>query len=356
MKKTWDFGQIIHRVCRRVPLIAWGLLPVIRLKDRLGSGLMHETLRERMAVFPARPLTPAGRRRLRRDVWFSFLVYDCPVSEYFLYRFDLLSHAGRCEYITEGEKVDICRRLAPDSVRAVLNDKWRTYQRFRPWFRRDAMKVDGSTSEAEYRAFAAAHPRFIAKPLNESCGHGVMLCDALEDDAGGIPQALRAGFILEELIEQAEAMARFHPASVNTIRCATFLKDGQAHILFTFLRIGRGGSIVDNAGAGGFAASVDPDTGIVVTPGVTEGGLEAICHPDTGEQIVGTRIPRWDEMKAMALEMALSMPELPYISWDLALREDGWVLVEGNSEGQFVCPQFTLRRGLRREMRPWFGL
>ena len=530
MEKTRDFGRIIHRICRKVPLIAWGLLPVIRLKDRLGSGLMHETLRERMAVFPDRPVTPAGRRRLRRDVWYSFLVYDCPVSEYFLYRFDLLSPAGRNEYITEGEKVDVCHALTDEGVREILWDKWRTYQRFRPYYRREALRVDGNTDPADYRRFAEAHPRFIAKPLEESGGLGVAIYDAaqlgtlgipealragvileelieqapemarfhpasvntircatflkegevhilftflrigrggsvvdnggaggfiayvdpgtglvttpagrneyitegekvdvchaltdegvreilwdkwrtyqrfrpyyrrealrvdgntdpadyrrfaeahprfiakpLEESGGlgvaiydaaqlgtlGIPEALRAGVILEELIEQAPEMARFHPASVNTIRCATFLKEGEVHILFTFLRIGRGGSVVDNGGAGGFIAYVDPGTGLVTTPGRTEYGEEVLYHPDSGVPIPGAQIPRWSELLALAEELARAMPEQPYISWDLALTPDGWVMVEGNSAGQFVGPQLTLRRGIRRQMREFFDL
>ena len=356
MKKTRDFGRVIHRVCRKVPLLAWGLLPIIRLKDRLGSGLMHETLRERMAVFPDRPTTPAGRRRLRRDVWYSFLVYDCPVSEYFLYRFDRLSPAGRNEYITEGEKVDVCHALTDEGVREILWDKWKTYERFRPYYRREALRVDSGTDPAEYARFARAHPRFIAKPLEESGGLGVAIYDAAQLGTAGIPEALRAGVILEELIEQAPEMARFHPASVNTIRCATFLRDGEVHILFTFLRIGRAGSVVDNGGAGGFIAYVDPGTGLVITPGRTEYGEEALYHPDSGVPIPGAQIPRWSELLALADELARVMPEQPYISWDLALTSDGWVMVEGNSAGQFVGPQLTLRRGIRRQMREFFDL
>lgn len=351
-----DIGQVIRRVCRAFPSTAYLFVPVIRLKDRLGTGFMHETLEQQLAAFPDLPDNASGLRRLKRDVWYCFIRYDCPISEYFLYRFDRLSHTGRNEYVTEGEKVDVCHRLTSESVRAILWDKWKTYERFRPFFRRDAIKADENTTTEEYRRFAGAHSRFIAKPLTESCGSGVVIYDTRVCGTEELPPELRTGFILEELIEQAEPMARFHPASVNTIRCATFLKEGEVHILFTFLRIGRSGSIVDNGGAGGFIAYVDTETGIIVTPGRTEAGLEAIIHPDTGAQILGVSIPRWEEMKALVREMALTMPEQPYISWDLALTEDGWVMVEGNSAGQFVGPQYTLRRGMRRELSAYFDL
>ena len=90
--------------------------------------------------------------------------------------------------------------------------------------------------------------------------------------------------------------------------------------------------------------------------GRMENGLSVIFHPDSGCQILGMQIPRWDELRALGLELAAVLPEQKYISWDFALTDDGWVVVEGNCAGQFVCPQLTTLQGLRARLRPYFGV
>ena len=81
---------------------------------------------------------------------------------------------------------------------------------------------------------------------------------------------------------------------------------------------------MDNVCSGGLSAVVDTETGIVCSPGIDKLGYKRILHPDSGEQIVGFRIPRWDEAMALVKELAI------------ALSKDGWVMVEGNDCGQFI--------------------
>ena len=40
--------------------------------------------------------------------------------------------------------------------------------------------------------------------------------------------------------------------------------------------------------------------------------------------------------------------DYPYVGWDFALTETGWVLIEGNW-GEFVCQQMTNKRGFKQE-------
>ncbi len=356
-----DIGMLIRRISAKCHPAAYLFVPVIRLKDRLEGGRMRRSLEENIENYcsEAQKRNPAALRRLRRDMWYSFILYHASFSEYFVYRFPRLSHEGRREFVTEAEKNALCERLSPPEVRRVIWDKWSAYNLFRDFYRRDAVKVDAESTFEEFGTFIGAHPRFIAKPRLESCGMGVTIYDAAaaDFDAAAVFAALQGiGVICEELIVETGVLASLHPGSVNTVRIATLMQDGAPVVLFTFLRVGRGDSIVDNAGAGGFAALIDTETGIVLTPGVTERLQEAAVHPDTGMPILGIRLPRWQEALDLARRAAMLYPDHPYISWDFAYTENGWVVVEANCMGQFICPQFTTGRGFRAHLSRYFDL
>ena len=92
---------------------------------------------------------------------------------------------------------------------------------------------------------------------------------------------------------------------------------------------------MDNVCSGGLSAVVDAETGIVCSPGFDKLGYKCILHPDSGEQIVGFHIPRWDEAMALVKELAMKTEDR-YTGWDIALSKNGWVMVEGNDCGQFI--------------------
>ena len=57
----------------------------------------------------------------------------------------------------------------------------------------------------------------------------------------------------------------------------------------------------------------------------------------------------------MIAKLVQVLPDQRYVGWDLALSKDGWVLVEGNSGGQFVGPQISLKKGIRPVIARTFG-
>ena len=124
--------------------------------------------------------------------------------------------------------------------------------------------------------------------------------------------------------------------------------------LFTFLRMGSGGGVIDNATAGGLAAAIDPETGIVTSEACREDMSRMLSHPDTGVQILGMQIPRWQELLALVDQLARVVPMQPFVGWDLALTPDGWCVVEGNYSGEFMF-QLMNGRGYRREFEELIG-
>ena len=53
-------------------------------------------------------------------------------------------------------------------------------------------------------------------------------------------------------------------------------------------------------------------------------------HPDTGARIADFQLPDMDAVRALITEVALVIPEVRYVGWDIVVTPTGPVLVEGN--------------------------
>jgi hypothetical protein len=156
--------------------------------------------------------------------------------------------------------------------------------------------------------------------------------------------------IVEEIINQDAEMAAFHPSSVNTVRyAANYCSDGTTDHLFAILRMGVGDNRIDNTHAGGVHAAIDLDTGIIVSSGVRQNGETCLKHPDTGKQILGTQIPRWNELRTLVeqLRPAAGTTGVHLVGWDMALTPDGWCIVEGNAGPSMMGIQGSMGIGCR---------
>jgi hypothetical protein len=151
-------------------------------------------------------------------------------------------------------------------------------------------------------------------------------------------------------------MAVWNNSCVNTVRMTSFIcTDGKHVILQPFIRTGRNGAIVDNAGAGGIFAVFDPETGIVITDGVDESGNRFEKHPDSNIVYRGWQIPYYNELKTLTEIVHRSLPKYhKYVGFDFALSTKGWLLVEGNW-GQFVG-QIAEQKGVRYQFEKLMGL
>lgn len=295
-------------------------------------------------------------RDYRRKLIKAFIRDNWYPDEYFCFHYDRLSEKGRKSFVSNREGNEFWSWANTREIYLLTCDKGKTYEAFRPFFHREALSVTRQDADTvSFAAFVSRHPRFIAKPLGGNLGRGVRIVDA---PAGMDSKALLAdlcaqytdGFIAEEMIRQCETMAAPHPSSVNTVRLTTVrLADGSIYVIHRpFVRFGQGGNCVDNGGSGGLLCSIDYETGIV-TGVMDEGGNRYVVHPDTGIALVGFKVPRWEEAKATAVMLAQVLPDLNYCGWDLALTEQGWVMVEANGKGLFIGFQMPTQTGFRNE-------
>lgn len=308
-----------------------------------------------------KPEKRMGRRYIRRltlEMFFSVFYYQVLLEEYFYYQFECKTDAERRTYIGCIEQDKLCIEIGDAKSRKILADKYKCYLFFKEFFDRDVIKVSCREDCAIFKEFFSRHKEFMVKSIDGSLGKGIYRMTTADMDINECFQTVLASgpCVVEQCIDQAYALARFHPQSVNTIRIGTFYNAGGIKILFSGFRTGTGNSVVDNTSAGGIFALVNPESGKIQSDGyVKNGGIYQI-HPDTGCVFNGFQIPHWSDLLHTVLKAAQAFPQHNYINWDFALTDSGWVIVEANSAGKFDWYQIItggFREAFMREFREY---
>ena len=158
--------------------------------------------------------------------------------------------------------------------------------------------------------------------------------------------------IIEEYIVQHDEMMKICPTSVNTVRVTTINYNGECRFLYSVFRMGQG-AVVDNFHAGGIAATVDIETGIVCTDAADLEGNTYAEHPVTKVKVKGFRIPHWEKILDACRKATGRVKGVDLVGWDFAVTNDGVELIEGNSGASYVVaqiPNIADRIGLRSVM------
>lgn len=233
------------------------------------------------------------------------------------------------------------------------------------------MALEPDFSESNLMEQLKKFERIVYKKNNSGGGEGVMLLEYRDDKLwiNRVESSLSevnvliedTDYILEEFCEQGEFENNLWPYSVNTLRIVTLKqKNGSYSIGLATQRIGvEKEAFVDNAHVGGVYTDVDIDTGrmhqaISRTKSFAKDAAgEFICydqHPVTKAQIEGAVIPRWNEIKGeiLTLHQSLSFTNIPFIAWDIALKDDHFTVIEANTScGVYVLQTFKgMRNGV----------
>ena len=145
-------------------------------------------------------------------------------------------------------------------------------------------------------------------------------------------------FIVQERINQHHQLSYLYPSSVNTVRMISYMCDNAVHTTPISLRIGGGGSEVDNIHAGGMSIAVS-DEGFLSKYAYRLGYGDSFekfdLHPNTNVVFDGYRLDFIPKMIEVAKKLHLVMSNLGMISWDFTVDADGDIIVvEANLKGQ----------------------
>lgn len=208
-------------------------------------------------------------------------------------------------------------------------------------------------SDGEIDALLRDYPYggIFAKPSTGSCAQGIFVLSKSETGqlrirrnkqsediktSGGIyirSLCVEENFQFEEQLKQDKEWSRFCPDTINTIRVITINPTGEKEIIVgAAARFGRMGGYVDNLAQGGVAVSIDTKTGELYEFGMREYDLTKYYeHPDTHRMFAHEKVPYWEQIKDLIHCVSIVMPPLRMIGWDIALTENGPVIVEMNT-------------------------
>lgn len=265
----------------------------------------------------------------------------CMAKEFYLYRmYDMTDAQQETVLLASIQKALHTKYGVNNDFVKLIRDKERTNIFFSEYIRRPWC-VNTKVSFEEFARVFANTTRIIYKPLGGNRGFGVEAFDLNPENMREVYEHLAAypAGVLEQYVVQHPDMLKLCPSSVNTIRVVTFSSnsvpvtpDGKhMDIAYTALRIGGGGSIVDNFHSGGMVAHIDLQTGCLITDAADMECNVFTHHPATGLKIKGFQIPYYQEILQMVTDAVTKHKIEGYIGWDIAVAEDGPILIEVNN-------------------------
>ena len=258
--------------------------------------------------------------------------YGAGPADYKLFELYSKTADQRATFITRGMNNALVKKYNNMDQAHKIDNKTEFCQYFAQYTGRKCLPAQGVTREA-LAEFCAGKDRVLYKPTDGCCGRGIEMIDLnvchqewlylwLKEKKNGL---------LDEVVEQHPVMADLYPDAVNTVRLVTLRRDGVTTPLFAFLRMGMDGKVVDNLNSAGIAAKLELKDGSIKLPAAGKDGKLYDCHPRTGTPIVGFTVPHWDRVLRIAEEASGVVPEVGYVGWDIAVRQNDVILIEGNT-------------------------
>lgn len=162
--------------------------------------------------------------------------------------------------------------------------------------------------------------------------------------------------LVQPRVRPARALGAIMSAhGLGTVRAVTWLDGDRPRLLVACLRIPVGERDADNflcGASGNLVAAIDAASGRLTSvlgsrrrdwPDI----VEVERHPDTGQRIAGFEVPQWSALLDLVTTAQRAFPGLPSIGWDVAITDQGPLLIEGNGRYDVDILQLAHDRGLR---------
>lgn len=178
-------------------------------------------------------------------------------------------------------------------------------------------------------------------------------CDGRLLPLGEFISLLRAnfakGYIFQKFMSPHADIRAICGDRLATVRVITLATEASPKVFRACWKIPAGANAADNYWRkGNLLAQIDVAQGQVLR--VLSGtGLDLLHHdrhPDSGTPLIGFPLPHWQRLLETAIEAARLMQHVPLIGWDIAVLDEGPVIIEMNECPDFVMVQLADGRGI----------
>jgi hypothetical protein len=234
----------------------------------------------------------------------------------------------------------------------------------------DAVSLDSPAALHSWLRVSGNYP-FFSKPSASGFARGAFFAESYDDQSDRVvlrngpsigTESLcrefldieKLGYLFQTPVQTDPRLAPTLGATVTSLRMMVLCDEVQEPILHrAFWKLPVGSNIHDNYNgglSGNLAAAIDPLTGQIarVINGTGLDIVEVAIHPDTGADLKTLFVPDWMDVLNFTLKAALTLPKLRFQQWDIALSDDGPVVLEVNlfGTGGRELTQMLYRRGL----------
>ena len=265
------------------------------------------------------------------DTGYCVFRYGFCLSDYLNYKLYNKNKKERKKYVSTTTENKFYETVSPSAYKKRYTVKPNFLADFKEYTKRDFI-VPKEGNYEEFLKFLDNHEVFMSKPYDGLGGADVKkeYVKDIKDKKEYFENAIQNRIFLEELVKQHPDMNKLCSKSVNTMRIMTFNDNGNPRIIWMGLRVGNGINSIDNFHAQGMVVNVDMETGKLVGNAFDKNLDEYTEHPLTHVKFDGFQIPYFEEAKQMVLKASLESDKILVVGWDVAISENGPVIIEGN--------------------------
>ncbi len=170
----------------------------------------------------------------------------------------------------------------------------------------------------------------------------------VEDLAQYIEAISDEGYLFQRVMQPHPDLLQAFADAIATIRFLVLYGKNGVRIESALIKIPGAGAVADNYWRqGNLLGALDRSSGCIerAVTGLGAAYTEVENHPDSGQALGGFQLPDFAAAREHCLEAAAMFPGIRTQSWDIALTDQGPVMVEFNFGGDLNLHQLAHGRG-----------
>lgn len=272
-----------------------------------------------------------GKLYLLIDIFICKIKYKANLNDYKMFSMYLLNNKERKTLLTSGKNLVLANKLNNNSQLHIFLYKNEFNDVFNDYLKRKWMFINRKNYN-EFESFIKNMDYIIAKPNNNTNGKKIEKIKVGEYDIKKLYNYLKDKdlLLIEEVIKQHDYLNKLYNKSINRVTVITLLYNDITYIISMNLNLGNN-SIVDSLKRGGMTNKIDIETGTSLHPFCDRGLNNYYFHPITKEKINNIKLPYINEIKLLVKELSNKIKSVKYVSWDIAITNDGPILLGASS-------------------------